>query len=114
LRVGWVRTSAGFRRPGPRSPLPLNRLRGENRQTVGRIGDVRLAPHLRRPVAGMVPGIERQPRKKLEPSREWLLGLLHRWRDEAVRAGRTITVVLAAVLAVVAAVLAVVLSGRTR
>src|SRR5437899_7661245 len=42
-------------------------------------------------VAGMLPGIERQPRKKLEPSPERLLGLLHRWRDEAGRAGRTIT-----------------------
>src|SRR5438046_9490848 len=42
-------------------------------------------------VAGMLPGIERQPRKKLEPSPERLLGLLHRWRDEAVRGGRTIT-----------------------
>ena len=42
-------------------------------------------------VAGMLPGIERQPRKKLEPNPERLLGLLHRWQDEAVRAGRTIT-----------------------
>src|SRR6266705_6739531 len=42
-------------------------------------------------VAGMLPGIERQPCKKLEPSPERLLGLLHRWRYEAVRAGRTIT-----------------------
>src|SRR5213595_1984495 len=42
-------------------------------------------------VAGMLPGIERQPRKKFEPSPERLLGLLHRWQDEAVRAGRTIT-----------------------
>src|SRR5258705_13844822 len=42
-------------------------------------------------VAGMLPGIERQPRKKLEPSPERLLAVLHRWRDEAVRAGRTIT-----------------------
>ena len=31
-------------------------------------------------VAGMLPGIERQPRKKLEPSPERLLALLHRWR----------------------------------
>jgi transposase len=38
-------------------------------------------------VGGVVPGIERQPRKKLEPSPERLLALLHRWRDEAVRAG---------------------------
>src|ERR1700737_2095903 len=42
-------------------------------------------------VGGMIPGIERQPQKKLEPSAERLLGLLHRWRDEAVRAGKKIT-----------------------
>ena len=42
-------------------------------------------------VAGMLPGIERQPRKKLEPNPERLLSLLHRWQDEAVRAGSTIT-----------------------
>jgi len=42
-------------------------------------------------VAGVLPGIERQPRKKLEPSPERLLGLLHRWRDEAVRAGKEVT-----------------------
>src|SRR5438132_12202396 len=42
-------------------------------------------------VGGVLPGIERQPCKKLEPSPERLLSLLHRWRDEAVRAGRTIT-----------------------
>src|SRR3981189_125664 len=42
-------------------------------------------------VAGVLPDIERQPRKKLEPSAERLLGLLHRWRDEAVKAGRKIT-----------------------
>jgi hypothetical protein len=38
-------------------------------------------------VAGVLPGIERQPCKKLEPSPERLLAVLHRWRDEAVRAG---------------------------
>ena len=42
-------------------------------------------------VGGVVPGIERQPCKKLDPSPERLLAVLHRWRDEAVRAGRTIT-----------------------
>src|ERR1700720_4688882 len=42
-------------------------------------------------VAGMLPRIERQPRKKLEPSPERLLALLQRWQDEAVRARRTIT-----------------------
>src|SRR3974377_1198577 len=42
-------------------------------------------------VGGFLPGMERQPPKKLEPSPERLLALLHRWRDESVRAGRTIT-----------------------
>src|SRR6516225_3086569 len=42
-------------------------------------------------VGGVLPGIERQPRKKLEPNPERLLALLHRWQDEAVRAGHTIT-----------------------
>src|ERR1700746_3035341 len=42
-------------------------------------------------VGGVVPGIERQPRKKVEPSPQRLLAVLHRWRDEAVRAGGTIT-----------------------
>jgi transposase len=42
-------------------------------------------------VAGIVPGIERHPVKKLEPDELALLGLLHRWRDEGRRAGRTIT-----------------------
>ena len=40
-------------------------------------------------VAGMLPGIERQPRKKLEPSPERLLTLLHGWRDEVVRYARS-------------------------
>jgi hypothetical protein len=31
-------------------------------------------------VGGVLPGIERQPRKKLEPSPERLLAVLHRWR----------------------------------
>ena len=42
-------------------------------------------------VAGIVPGLERHPLKKLEPDEEALLRLLRRWRDEAARAGRTIT-----------------------
>src|SRR5205807_7617671 len=42
-------------------------------------------------VGGVLPGIERQPLKKLEPSPERLLAVLHRWRDEAVRAGKEVT-----------------------
>jgi transposase len=39
-------------------------------------------------VAGIVPGFERHPAKKLEPSEA--LRLLHRWREEAEKAGHTI------------------------
>jgi transposase len=42
-------------------------------------------------VAGIVPGIERHPLKKLSIDEEVLLQLLYRWRDEAVKAGRMIT-----------------------
>jgi transposase len=41
-------------------------------------------------VAGIVPGVERHPLKKLDPDQEALLQLIQRWRDEAVKAGRTI------------------------
>ncbi|MDQ2763312.1 MAG: IS110 family transposase [Pseudomonadota bacterium] len=41
-------------------------------------------------VGGVVPGIERQPLKKLEPDEAGLLRLLHRWRDEATKNGCTI------------------------
>jgi transposase len=42
-------------------------------------------------VAGIVPGVERQPLKKLAPEEAALLRLLQRWRDEAAKSGRTIT-----------------------
>src|SRR5215218_6482463 len=42
-------------------------------------------------VAGVIPGVDRHPLKKLEPDEEGLLRLLRRWQDEAARAGRTIS-----------------------
>src|SRR5918912_4380085 len=42
-------------------------------------------------VAGVVPGIARHPLKNLAPDQDALLKLLHRWREEAAQAGRTIT-----------------------
>ena len=41
-------------------------------------------------VAGIIPGVERQPLKKLEPGEDGLLELLHRWREEAEKAGHKI------------------------
>jgi transposase len=42
-------------------------------------------------VAGIIPGINRQPLKKLAAAETALLGLRHRWRDEATKAGRTVS-----------------------
>src|SRR4029453_13542045 len=47
-------------------------------------------------VAGIVPGIERHPLKKLDPNEEALLRLLQRWQDEATKAGCAITRVVVA------------------
>lgn len=41
-------------------------------------------------VGGLVPGMKREPEKGLTPDPELLLAVLHRWRQEAVRAGRRI------------------------
>ncbi len=40
--------------------------------------------------AGMVPGVERQPLKKLDPEEDQLLKLISRWRHEALQAGHAI------------------------
>src|SRR5258708_39628862 len=40
-------------------------------------------------VGAIVPGLERQPQKKLEPDPSALLKLLERWRDEGGKTGRT-------------------------
>ena len=42
-------------------------------------------------VAAMIPGVAREPLKKLRPDAEALLALLQGWRDEALAAGRTIS-----------------------
>jgi hypothetical protein len=41
-------------------------------------------------VSALVPGVERQPLKKLDAHEEGLLKLLYRWRNEAGQAGREI------------------------
>src|ERR1700680_2391563 len=41
-------------------------------------------------VAGIVPGVGRQPLKKLAVDESALLMLLHRWREEAAKAGHRI------------------------
>jgi transposase len=41
-------------------------------------------------IAATIPGIDRQPLKKIEPDEAELLRVLHRWRDEAARRGHPI------------------------
>src|SRR3954447_15947814 len=41
-------------------------------------------------VAGLLPGVARQPLKKLDPDETELLRLLHRWREKAIRQGSQI------------------------
>lgn len=41
-------------------------------------------------VAGMIPGLERQPLKKIAPNEAALLSLLQRWQEEAIKIGQTI------------------------
>ena len=41
-------------------------------------------------VAGIIPGVERQPLKKLLADEDQLLKLLERWRTEAEKAGHKI------------------------
>ncbi len=48
-------------------------------------------------VAGVVPGVERRPLKKLDPDPATLLRLVDRWRDHAVKAGHAIMRVVLAV-----------------
>src|SRR6476469_7369938 len=48
-------------------------------------------------IPGMIPGVERHPAKKLEASEVLLLSLRHRWREEAIKAGRTVARITVAV-----------------
>jgi transposase len=41
-------------------------------------------------VAGIAPGLERNPLKKLDAARDALLQLLLRWRNEAAKAGHVV------------------------
>src|SRR5664279_3369980 len=65
-----------------RSPSPLD-LDG----TLIAVVELSLSSWL---VAGIVPGVERQPLKKLAVDESALLKLLHRWREEAAMAGHRI------------------------
>src|SRR5438128_114448 len=75
-------------RPAPGQALSRSLVALDQNSTIIAVVELSQSSWL---VAGVLPGVERQPCKKLEPNPEGLLVLLYRWRDEAVRAGRTIT-----------------------
>ena len=72
----------------PKDDLSRSLVTLDQHSTLIAVVELSLATWL---VGGMVPGIERDPLKKLVSDEEALLRLLHRWRDEAVKAGRKIT-----------------------
>src|SRR5437899_12285800 len=70
-------------------PNDLNQSRSVLRQesTLIAVIEMSLSSWL---VAGVVPGVERQPLKKLAVDESALLKLLNRWREEAEKVGRKI------------------------
>ena len=72
-----------------RTPIDLNQSRIVLKQdsTLIVVIEMSLSSWL---VAGIVPGVERQPLKKLAIDESALLKLLHRWREEAEKAGHKI------------------------
>jgi len=57
-------------------------------KTVIAVIEMNLASWL---AAGMIPGVNREPLKKIAPDPEVLLRLLYRCRDEAIKTGKEIT-----------------------
>src|SRR5467141_4190037 len=76
-------------RPPMQKPNDLNQSRIDLKQdsTLIAVIEMSLSSWL---VAGIVPGVERQPLKKLAVDVSALLKLLNRWREEAEKAGRRI------------------------
>jgi transposase len=73
--------------PQPKDDLSRSLVALDQDKTVIGVVELSLGTWL---VGGLVPGIERDPLKKIIPDPQILLRLLHRWRDEAVKAGQTI------------------------
>src|SRR6476659_2236463 len=66
---------------------PMQKLNDLSRSPSAAVIELSLSSWL---VAGIVPGVERQPLKKLAVDESALLKLLHRWREEAAKAGHRI------------------------
>ena len=73
--------------PQPKGDLSRSLVALDQDKTIIGVVELSLKTWL---VGGLVPGIERDPLKKIIPDPQILLRLLHRWRDEAVKAGQNI------------------------
>src|SRR5216683_23821 len=71
-------------RPMQRNDLSRSLVAFEQNSTLVSVVELSLTTWL---VAGLVPGLTRQPLKKQGADADALLALLHRWRAEAVKAG---------------------------
>ena len=79
-----------MRKPKQRKPNDLNRslTPPDVNRTLIAVVELSQSTWL---VGAIVPCIERDPLKRLTPpDPEWLLKLLYRWRDEAIKAGKMI------------------------
>jgi transposase len=74
-------------RPMQRNDLSRSLVAFDQSSTLVSVVELSLKSWL---VAGLVPGLTRQPLKKHGADPDALLALLHRWRSEAVKAGRKI------------------------
>src|SRR5215831_3190448 len=70
--------------PQPKDDLSRSLVALEQDKTLIAVVELSCATWL---VGGMVPGIKREPLKKLAPAPEALLALLHRWCDVPTAAG---------------------------
>ena len=74
--------------PQPKDDLSRSLVAFEQQRTLIAVVELSLATWL---VGGIIPGLGRDPLKKLAADEEALLKLLHRWRDEASKLGHKIT-----------------------
>src|SRR5260370_38273223 len=74
-------------RPMQRNDLSRSLVAFDQNSTLVSVIELSLKTWL---VAGLVPGLARQPLKKQGADPDALLALLHRWRAETIKAGRKI------------------------
>jgi transposase len=82
-----VAINTSMERPMQRNDLSMSLVAFDQDSTLVAVVELSCKTWL---VAGLVPGIARQPLKKQGADPEALLVLLHRWRDQASKAGKAI------------------------